>query len=38
MSSLKRNTCAEMSDGDHIYCDDIDAIREAEYPMLQGLS
>jgi hypothetical protein len=36
--SLKRITCSEISDDDHVYGDDIDAIREAEYPMLQGLS
>lgn len=38
MSSLRRSTCSEMSDDDHVYCDNIDAIREAEYPMLQGWS
>jgi hypothetical protein len=36
--SLNRITCSQMSDGDHVYGGDIDAIREAEYPMLQGLS
>jgi hypothetical protein len=38
MSPLNPVTCAEISDDDRVYWDDIDAIREAEYPMLQGLS
>jgi hypothetical protein len=38
MSSLNGITCPEVLDNDHVYGYDIDAIREAEYPMLQGLS
>jgi hypothetical protein len=38
MSPLKPITCPDMSDADNVYGDDVDAIREAEYPMLHGWS